>query len=786
MQTSLISIRKDESVPLPVEISLSFVPLLNYLKKRLKTENTVKAEYYRFIIARFEKEFGWKSEIPMNDLSKYRELFELTFLVLTPLAADEDELFWGLTTPVPAALFASTNGLHRFLTDVSTSDQTNAFLDQKVKLKLEMRFIYRLILERFYAISIENKEIIYTYKDPRSNLVKYYKAEVDARFVEINVKGSLPDLDDQSLANCFQEVTNYEEVEHLLPVVLPLDNFSFEGFSILSLKDVTVQHSIDRIREVLVNHSYEGDQYRQIGEALRTLSGNEDLEFRPLPVRMVNGKSVFRFDADESMQSILMSEANRPFITKEAFNALVDDYKSNPRLLLFNDLNEQEVSSDLLPQLLKKTKINSYALLPVNYHSEMVGVIEIHSKKEVSFNEKLFTKIQQAIPLIAQLLKYSSDEFDSKIEAVIRDKFTPLQPSVQWKFNEVAWNFLQKNYSSLNEPEIETIRFENVYPLYGAVDIRNSTIERNKAIHEDIKNQLNQLMSTLMELRKLSDQHSIDNIAFECKKWSDQFQDYFTTQDEMALNSFLESDVNTYLRDIQQKFPVTSNVIDNYFNTIAESDGPTFKNRVELETSLQLINTRLNQYFENAQKELQEAYPFYFEKFRTDGVEYDIYIGQSIAEEKPFDISFVKALRRWQIKSMAEVARLTHRLVPQMPRHLETTQLIFTHSNTIDISFRNDERRFDVEGAYNIRYQVVKKRIDKVLIKNTQERLTQPGKIALVYFNQREASEYAEYINEFQKLGLLDNDLEYLDLEEVQGVSRLKALRVSVILNKEA
>ncbi|HEY5826237.1 MAG TPA: GAF domain-containing protein, partial [Cyclobacteriaceae bacterium] len=77
----------------------------------------------------------------------------------------------------------------------------------------------------------------------------------------------------------------------------------------------------------------------------------------------------------------------------------------------------------------------------------------------------------------------------------------------------------------------------------------------------------------------------------------------------------------------------------------------------------------------------------------------------------------------------------------------------------------------------------VKKRIDKVLIKNTQERLTQLGKIALVYFNQREADEYVEYIHEFQKSGILYNDLEYLDLEEVQGVSRLKALRVGVVLN---
>jgi len=106
--------------------------------------------------------------------------------------------------------------------------------------------------------------------------------------------------------------------------------------------------------------------------------------------------------------------------------------------------------------------------------------------------------------------------------------------------------------------------------------------------------------------------------------------------------------------------------------------------------------------------------------------------------------------------------------------------LIFIHAHPIDIKFRKDEKRFDVEGTYNIRYHIIKKRIDKVRVKETKERLTQPGKIAMVYFNQREADEYRSYIKYLQGDGILKNDLEYLDLEDVQGVNGLKALRVGV------
>ncbi|HKO81497.1 MAG TPA: hypothetical protein VJU78_13925, partial [Chitinophagaceae bacterium] len=102
------------------------------------------------------------------------------------------------------------------------------------------------------------------------------------------------------------------------------------------------------------------------------------------------------------------------------------------------------------------------------------------------------------------------------------------------------------------------------------------------------------------------------------------------------------------------------------------------------------------------------------------------------------------------------------------------------HSQPISISFRRDERRFDVEGSYNIRYEVIKKRLDKVHIKDTQERLTQPGMIAMVYSNAKEATEYQEYILFLQSKNILSPVIENLELEELQGVSGLKALRVSI------
>jgi hypothetical protein len=163
-------------------------------------------------------------------------------------------------------------------------------------------------------------------------------------------------------------------------------------------------------------------------------------------------------------------------------------------------------------------------------------------------------------------------------------------------------------------------------------------------------------------------------------------------------------------------------------------------------------------------------------------VEYTIYIGQSISPHNPFDLLYLKNIRLWQLQSMAEIARNTRRLLPSLHVPLQTTQLILIHSHPISISFRKDERRFDVEGSYNIRYEVMKKRLDKVHIQGTTERLTQPGKIAMVYSNPKEAQEYQEYILFLQSKNLLLPGIDFLELEELQGVSGLKALRVDINL----
>jgi len=247
---------------------------------------------------------------------------------------------------------------------------------------------------------------------------------------------------------------------------------------------------------------------------------------------------------------------------------------------------------------------------------------------------------------------------------------------------------------------------------------------------------------------------------------------------------FFEDEVTPFLLHFQQTNPALKDPINDYFIAIGPS-GVAFDNRRALETSLQTLNQTIGNLLEQMNNEIQSTYPCYFEKYRSDGVEYDIYIGQSITPDKEFHPLYLRNLRLWQLNSMAVIAKLTHAMKQELPRKLETTQLIFVHSNSIDISFRADEHRFDVEGAYNIRYEMIKKRIDKVKIRNTEQRLTQPGKIALVYFHPKDVEEYVSHIHYLQDQQILADEIEMLELEELQGVTGLKAIRVTVLMDDE-
>jgi hypothetical protein len=780
MQTNIFYLNNSSCEPDIIDAKLSFEPFFRLIQSKKDTQVAVKAKFYHYILDRFALDPAFTSNIKADDLKDHQELLELIYATLSPIILDDTPYLWALSTPVPYQIIYSTDAFFELAKERLPGDgKVPAKKQEEESQRKYYSFVYRLILKKLYHLPAAlDSDIFHTHQDPETKLSKYYQINVDTSFIDVEVKGDLPELNTNFINSYLQEDADLAKLAELLPLNL----FKLTGFSVITLTDVTVRHAIDELRNAIVEDTDdEQSTFPRVVNLLKSITGDTDFEFGLLPFIQINGQDIF--DNDLFEESVLIQSAQKYGIAERTFQSLLKYSQTKRKAIFFSAETVVTEDHQLFVKVLSQGKVLSFAGIPLFYNKQIVGILEVYSFGKKSFPENVLLRLEYALPLLAQLVHNGVEHYKLDIDHVIQESFTALQTPVLWKFYEAAWNYLKAQRSSTTPVKMETVCFDDVYPLYGAVDTRDSTIARNIALQQDLKYILNRILE-LFGVVKTSQHALLKKLHTKANELAKRIAQTINAADELKINQFMYEAVLPFLIRLKDTQEAPENDLNECISLIeTDCGGLGYKHRGYLEESMQMINTSINQYLEKAQRALQAIYPCYFEKFRTDGIEYDIYIGQSITPKQEFDESILSSVRLWQLTAMAEIAQLTHGLQKQMTTALQTTQLIFINSNTIAITFRNDERRFDVEGIYNIRYEVIKKRIDKVLLKDKSERLTQPGKIALVYFTVGEATEYEAYIKQLQQQKLLANDLEHLNLEELQGVKGLKALRVGVVLN---
>ena len=780
MNKSVLQINPFATKENSVESFVCFKKFIDFLEERIQTESSVRVHFFRFVLDKIRSYPELIKGIPVSEAAGYDEVLELVASVVFPLIEDENEVMFGLTSGISPEVFYASNAFHRMFETRSRAEGNENFgIANENALQSHQQLQYDFVLQKVYGLELpQKKEILRSFFNPDTGFYQSYRVNIDTRFVDVkrNTPTKSGGVDHNSLTACFECSNSFDEIEKLVP----LNNFTARGFSIVTLTDITRQHALEQLGKAVttLDKANAGNNFIHITRLLQTMLGNSNYKFGLMPFFTVNNRAALLYE--NFPYSLLVKASWDAGIPKPVFTRYINHFIKDPQFIVYQASDKKTVLPKPLQGALKKAGIHHYVLSPVYFNDVLVGILETGAAADAGvLNDTAFANIKPAIPLIAQLLKLMIDKFNLSIDTIVKDKFTVIQPSVQWKFNEVAWHYFRSHDIELKNNALEKISFKDVYPLYGAVDIRNSTVERNKALREDLQTQL----ELLTELFRFLDEQGLNippAITENCRQWLVKMNAYVSVEEELQFNEFLFTGVHPLLSSFTGLKPSVDQRISDYFAAVDEQTGVIFIKRRQLENSIRLLNKTIGKYFDKFKDDLQHYYPCYFEKFRTDGIEYDLYIGQSIAPKTPFTLHDVEKLRLWQVESMASIARLTHSLIPELEHPLQTTQLIFVNARTIDISFRNDERRFDVEGAYNIRYHIVKKRIDKVNLLTRNERLTQPGKIAIVYFNERDAEEYIRYIKQLQQQEVLLNDLEHLELEELQGVAGLKALRVGV------
>ncbi len=630
---------------------------------------------------------------------------------------------------------------------------------------------YHSIMEQYYGVTVPiGTTLIFPVRNQQTGLMRYFKVTITTRFCQVSLKGELPDLSEKDIRFLLSNSNNVE----LWAKYLPADRFLFLGFALYSMIDITQEQVTSLLKESLLKKDslIDKDNLNHVEDHVKSLVGLSDVNVGLASFEKNRDRFIDLATHTSYQLDVNDSSENCPF--KEVY----EFFSQRKETLILEDLEKNKFFGGFEDMLIKEG-YRSLLMAPLFYGNRFLGLLKLSSPKAGDLNSFTYNKLSEILPLFSLALKQNADEVENKVQALIKESYTSIHPTVEWKFLKAANNMLvQMETEDMVEPE--PIVFKDVLPLYGASDIRGSSTERNKSIQADLTEQLDLSIHVLGKASEFKPMHALDELTFRLEKYRKRLKSGLSSGDEVEVLEFLHTFIEPLIKNIASSCPEFAKIASGYWKALDPDLGVVYKRRRQFEESLTMINDKLSAFIENEQIKAQKIYPHYFEKYVTDGVEYNIYMGDSLTEGSNYDPIFLNNMRLWQIITMVEVARKAERLKPNLPIELDTTHLILVHNTPLSIRFRLEEKKFDVDGAYNIRYEIIKKRIDKALIKNTDERLTQPGKIAIVYSNDRDADEYMRYIEYLQAKKFLTKEVEKVMLEDLQGVSGLKALRITV------
>ncbi len=639
-----------------------------------------------------------------------------------------------------------------------------------------------VILNFCYGYNLNLKRPFF-YEIPDENgILRYYKILYNADFCEItpteNAKKITQEDYDELLDN-FDNIALWKEK-------FPPNSYIFKGFVISNIFDVTDDQSISNVKSSLISKDKRSDKnfIERFQGVFSSLLGIKDIRV---------GFSIYNKEEDtfepvygEGMHSFLLNNNKenpcKSILCGRSYKQLLEEKK----FYTISDVDKfYEMSKGKAPQIaiLKNQGVKSAILAPIADDNELLGILEIVSNNVKVLNSINANKLIDVMPYIVSAVLRSKKEEENLIEAVIQQECTSIHSSVSWKFEKEAKIFIKEQLKG-NQAVFNKISFEDIFPLYGQIDIKGSSEARNWATQQDLSLQLHSVRAILEDAVKVEMFPIYEQFVFQIDTYLKNLDNHFQVDSEQQISEFLKHDINPLLEHLA-KFEALNSIIDAYQETIDAKVGAFYKHRKNYDDTISSINKKMASLLDKKQVEAQKMYPHYFERFKTDGVEHNMYIGEAITKEDSFNPIYLYNLRLWQLQVMCEMENTYYQMQPNFPIGLDVASMILVFNQPLSISFRMDEKQFDVDGTYNARYEIVKKRVDKAFIKGTKERVTQKGKISIIYSQKQDELEYMRYVKFLQSKNYLDTDIEIVELQDLQAVTGLKAIRVSLLYHKD-
>jgi hypothetical protein len=716
---------------------------------------------------------------PIHDLSLLERHADVVDALMAAIFAPAawDQAYGAALMPFDLVSVYETPGFRRALLSEDRRLRGQVNLDPENLKLARVRHAYKVVLERIYGITIEiDFPLIVSTTEPETGLTRHYRIMFDSNFLDVRVDGEPPVLSDTERARLH---SSFFDVAPLLEL-LPPERFIIEGFTIIRALDVTDQEVLSSIKRDLIDRESIVSQVKfdALQSKLRTLFRRPDLRFG---LAAIDGDKVLILNYGAHLEHACIFADSKHHARKDFMGTVYSNAVEGGRPVIVHDLAAKTNRHPIEEQMVA-AGLRGLVIAPLHYQDRVIGEIELGATEPGAFTPMHLPKLAEILPLFAMAVQRSIDEFNNRVQAVIKEKATAIHPTVEWRFRRAVLDAIERRRDpgADGSAEMDPIVFENVFPLYALADIRGSSTQRGLAIQADLLAQLGLAAAVIDQAHRAKLLPALDELRYRIARHVAQIERGLKSGDEVGVINFLRHDVERLFGHLESFGPHVRARIEAYRAALDPKLHTVYHERRRFEESVTKLAESISSYLDLEEQHAQAMFPHYFEKQKTDGVDYQVYVGASLVENGVYDPLYLKNLRLWQLMVSCGIALRADQLRQRLPVPLETTHLVLVQHAPLAIRFRFDEKRFDVDGAYDIRYEIVKKRIDKALIKGTAERITQPGKIAIIYSQPSEAVEYRGYIEYLQSLGYLTRGVEELELEELQGVHGLRALRVTV------
>lgn len=765
---------------LPLVQQISFNKLLTFYEKQAKSNNALLAGMANEILKAAEPHPELREGF--TDLSILESKKEVIDSILADAFAPALTTNEIKTASIPYynLVFKSTERFNKILAEAGEGFELEM---RKVPGDEQYIMLATVILSFYYGFQLDYRRPLFYDIPDKNGVIRHYRILYNADFMEIIPTEKAKKLTQKDVDELLSDADNIA----LWKEKIPPQSFISKGFVICNMFDVTAEHSISEIKSTLIggdkrkNESFM-ESFQDTFRSLFNLkdirvgfSGYDDVSNRFLKI---HGKDIDSFILNQKEAEYCDS-----MLCEYSYKKLIAD--SSP--LTISDIGKyRKISKKQEPyKSLYEQGFRSAILAPIPEDKQLLGVLEIVSPKVNELNSINAKKLEDVMPYIVSAVLRSIEEEQNLIDAIIQHECTTVHSSVYWKFQEEAKRFMNDELGG-QQPSFNEIVFKEVYPLYGQIDIKESSKQRNLAIQRDLMIQLSEIQTVLEMAHKKLKLPIYEELTFRVNNHLEEVKDTLYSHSEQAVFDFVQEEIKPAFHHLKREDKEIKELIERYELQIDPSTESYYDHRRNYDESVMDINMKLAALLDKKQQEAQEMFPHYFERYKTDGVEHNMYIGSSIANDRTFDELYLNNLRLWQLQTMVEMENKHYSLKPHLPVPLDVASLLLVYSTPLAIRFRMDEKKFDVDGTYNARYEIIKKRIDKSTIKGTNKRLTQKGKLSIVYSQKKDEKEYLRYVRFLKAKGYFTNNIEIVELEGLQGVTGLKAIRAEILYKTDA